>query len=183
MRAIEHLRPEAAVLTPSYAAYLVEWAAERELDLRESSVERVLVAGEPGGGEPAFRAKLEAGLGREGHRGDGHRRHRRLALGRVRGAGRHAPGRPRLRPRRADRAGDGRRRRAGATARPASSCSRTSGTARRRSCASARATTSRSGRAPAPAAAPARACAASGEPTTCSSSAASTSSPRPSARS
>jgi phenylacetate-CoA ligase len=45
------------VLTPSYAAYLVE----RDFD--RSSVERVLVAGEPGGGEPAFRAKLEAGWG------------------------------------------------------------------------------------------------------------------------
>jgi phenylacetate-CoA ligase len=59
--AIELLRPEAAVLTPSYAAYLVESALERGMDLRESSVERVLVAGEPGGGEPAFRAKLEDG--------------------------------------------------------------------------------------------------------------------------
>jgi phenylacetate-CoA ligase len=63
MRAIELLGPEAAVLTPSYAAYLVEWAAERDVDLRASSVERVLVAGEPGGGEPAFRAKLEEGWG------------------------------------------------------------------------------------------------------------------------
>ncbi len=63
MLAIELLRPEAAVLTPSYAAHLVEWAAEREIDLRGSSVERVLVAGEPGGGEPAFRAKLEEGWG------------------------------------------------------------------------------------------------------------------------
>ena len=63
VRAIELLRPEAAVLTPSYAAHLVEWAAERDVDLRASSVERVLVAGEPGGGEPAFRAALEAGWG------------------------------------------------------------------------------------------------------------------------
>ena len=61
--AIELLRPDAAVLTPSYAAHLVESALERGLDLRESSVERVLVAGEPGGGEPAFRAKLEDGWG------------------------------------------------------------------------------------------------------------------------
>jgi phenylacetate-CoA ligase len=61
--AIELLRPEAVVLTPSYAAYLVESALDRGLDLRESSVERVLVAGEPGGGEPAFRAKLEEGWG------------------------------------------------------------------------------------------------------------------------
>jgi len=63
MRSIELLRPEAAVLTPSYAAYLVEWAAEHGFDLRGSSVERVLVAGEPGGGEPAFRAQLEEGWG------------------------------------------------------------------------------------------------------------------------
>jgi phenylacetate-CoA ligase len=59
MLAIELLVPEAAVLTPSYAAYLVEWAAERNVDLRSSSVQRVLVAGEPGGGEPAFRTMLE----------------------------------------------------------------------------------------------------------------------------
>jgi phenylacetate-CoA ligase len=61
--AIEHLRPDAVVLTPSYAAYLVESAADRKLDLRASSVGRVLVAGEPGGGEPAFRAQLEDGWG------------------------------------------------------------------------------------------------------------------------
>ena len=58
IRAVELLRPEAVVMTPSYAAHLAE-----RFDLRDSSVERVLVAGEPGGGEPAFRAKLEAGWG------------------------------------------------------------------------------------------------------------------------
>jgi phenylacetate-CoA ligase len=63
MLAIEFLGPDAVVLTPSYAAYLVESAALRNVDLRASSVERVLVAGEPGGGEPAFRAKLEEGWG------------------------------------------------------------------------------------------------------------------------
>ena len=56
--AIEQLSPDAVVLTPSYADYLLELA-----DLRGSSVGRVLVAGEPGGGEPAFRAKLEEGWG------------------------------------------------------------------------------------------------------------------------
>jgi phenylacetate-CoA ligase len=58
IKAIELLRPEAVVATPSYAAYLAE-----NFDLRGSSVDRVLVAGEPGGGEPAFRAKLEEGWG------------------------------------------------------------------------------------------------------------------------
>jgi phenylacetate-CoA ligase len=61
--AITALRPEAVVLTPSYAAYVLEWAADRGVDLRASSVERVLVAGEPGGGEPAFRVMLEDGWG------------------------------------------------------------------------------------------------------------------------
>ncbi len=58
VRAVALLEPEAVVLTPSYAAYLAE-----NFDLAGSSVERVLVAGEPGGGEPAFRAKLEEGWG------------------------------------------------------------------------------------------------------------------------
>ena len=56
--AIEQLRPDAIVVTPSYAAYLLELG-----DLRASSVRRVLVAGEPGGSEPAFRAALEDGWG------------------------------------------------------------------------------------------------------------------------
>jgi len=63
MTAIRLLKPAAAVMTPSYAAYLIEWAAERKVDLRGSSVQRLLVAGEPGGGEPAFRARLEASWG------------------------------------------------------------------------------------------------------------------------
>jgi phenylacetate-CoA ligase len=61
--AIQRLRPKSAVLTPSYAAYLSEQAAQRGFDLRDSSVERVLVAGEPGGGEPGFRAALERAWG------------------------------------------------------------------------------------------------------------------------
>jgi phenylacetate-CoA ligase len=63
LRAIELLEPDAVVTTPSYAAALVERAAERDLDLGAASVRRVLVAGEPGGGEPALRATLEAGWG------------------------------------------------------------------------------------------------------------------------
>jgi phenylacetate-CoA ligase len=58
LQAIERLAPEAVVMTPSYAAHLAE-----NHELASSSVDRVLVAGEPGGGEPAFRAMLEAGWG------------------------------------------------------------------------------------------------------------------------
>jgi phenylacetate-CoA ligase len=63
LRAVELLRPHAVALTPSYAAHLVEAADERGVDLRGSSVRRVLVAGEPGGGEPALRSRLEEGWG------------------------------------------------------------------------------------------------------------------------
>ena len=63
LTAIERLEPHAAVVTPSYGAYLIESAAERGIDLHGSTVKRVLVAGEPGGGEPAFRAMLERGWG------------------------------------------------------------------------------------------------------------------------
>jgi len=63
MLAVQLLHPEVAILTPSYAAYLAEWAQERGIDLPASSVRRVLVAGEPGAGEPAFRAKLQEAWG------------------------------------------------------------------------------------------------------------------------
>jgi phenylacetate-CoA ligase len=56
--ALRELTPDAVVLTPSYAEYLLELD-----DLRSSSVSRILVAGEPGGGEAAFRTKLEDGWG------------------------------------------------------------------------------------------------------------------------
>ncbi len=63
MLSVDHMRPDTMVLTPSYAGYLLEWGAERGRDLGETSVKRLIVAGEPGGGEPAFRAKLEEGWG------------------------------------------------------------------------------------------------------------------------
>jgi phenylacetate-CoA ligase len=58
LMAIERLKPEAVVATPSYAKYLAETG-----DLKDSSVTKVLVAGEPGGGEPGFRAALEDAWG------------------------------------------------------------------------------------------------------------------------
>ena len=61
--AVEKLKPNVVALTPSYALHLAEWAEKRGLDLTKSSVERLMVAGEPGGGEPAMRAKLEAAWG------------------------------------------------------------------------------------------------------------------------
>jgi phenylacetate-CoA ligase len=63
--AVQLLNATTVVLTPSYAQHVAEWANERGIDLARSSVERVMVAGEPGGGEPNMRARLEAAWGAE----------------------------------------------------------------------------------------------------------------------
>jgi phenylacetate-CoA ligase len=56
LAALERLQPEALACTPSYALYLSE-------KIKRSSLQRVIVGGEPGGGEAAFRDKLQAALG------------------------------------------------------------------------------------------------------------------------
>jgi phenylacetate-CoA ligase len=63
LAAVERLAPDVVALTPSYALHLAETAEARGIDLAGSSVRRLLVAGEPGGGEPAMRARLEAAWG------------------------------------------------------------------------------------------------------------------------
>ena len=60
MTTVRLLKVQAIALTPSYALHLAEWARERGIDPRLERVKRLLVAGEPGGGEPAMRARLEA---------------------------------------------------------------------------------------------------------------------------
>ncbi len=63
MTAVQLLKPSTLGLTPSYALHLAEWAEARGIDLPASSVKRLMVAGEPGGGEPAMRAALEEAWG------------------------------------------------------------------------------------------------------------------------
>lgn len=63
MAAVQLLKPQILACTPSYAFHLAEWARERNIDTRNSSVARILVAGEPGGGEPVMRGKLEDAWG------------------------------------------------------------------------------------------------------------------------
>jgi len=63
LAAITLLAADTVALTPSYALHIAEKAAERGIDLAGSSVKRLLVAGEPGGGEPALRSRLEKAWG------------------------------------------------------------------------------------------------------------------------
>lgn len=63
MAAVQLLKPTALGCTPSYAMYLAEWAVERGFDTAASSVNKILVAGEPGGGEPEMRRRIETAWG------------------------------------------------------------------------------------------------------------------------
>ena len=50
--------------TPSYAVYLADYVRQRyEIEPRQLGVEKIMVGGEPGGGEPAVRQRLEADWG------------------------------------------------------------------------------------------------------------------------
>ncbi|HEX4341564.1 MAG TPA: hypothetical protein VH062_36895 [Polyangiaceae bacterium] len=57
--ALRLLSPHALVCTPSYALHIAEWAAGKGFDVKRAGLRRVLVAGEPGGGEASFRKALE----------------------------------------------------------------------------------------------------------------------------
>lgn len=59
MAAVRLLKPQVLALTPSYALHVAEWAESRGIDPRATSIERLLVAGEPGGGEPSMRRTIE----------------------------------------------------------------------------------------------------------------------------
>ena len=59
LRAIIDNRADVLCCTPSYAARLAEVAAEEKINLRDSAVRRIIVAGEPGGSLPAARRRLE----------------------------------------------------------------------------------------------------------------------------
>ena len=63
MAAVQMLSPDILGMTPSYALHAAEWARERNIDIGNSSVANILVAGEPGGGEPGLRARLEDAWG------------------------------------------------------------------------------------------------------------------------
>jgi phenylacetate-CoA ligase len=59
---IEMIRRAAAttlLCTPSYALRLAEVAAEHQMNLAELPVEKIIVAGEPGGSIPTIRARIE----------------------------------------------------------------------------------------------------------------------------
>ncbi len=63
LSALTLLKPDVVALTPAFALHLAELAETARIDLARSSVRRLLVAGEPGGGELELRARLQAAWG------------------------------------------------------------------------------------------------------------------------
>ena len=59
LEVIDHAEVKALFCTPSYALRLAEVAAEHHINLAHSTVEKIVVAGEPGGNVPAIRERIE----------------------------------------------------------------------------------------------------------------------------
>ena len=46
--------------TPSYALYLIDWCLERDIDPKSLGIRNIATAGEPGGGDPAIRERVQS---------------------------------------------------------------------------------------------------------------------------
>ena len=60
---IQSAQPSVLFSTPSYAMHMADDAVQRGIDLVDSSIRQVFVAGEPGGSVPAIRARIESAFG------------------------------------------------------------------------------------------------------------------------
>ena len=57
---INHAKVTTVCCTPTYALRLAEVAAEHKINLRNFAVEKIIVAGEPGGSAPVTRGRIES---------------------------------------------------------------------------------------------------------------------------
>jgi phenylacetate-CoA ligase len=60
LRAMIHHRATVLCCTPTYALHLAETAAGEAIDLGESAIRKIIVAGEPGGSVPQVRERISA---------------------------------------------------------------------------------------------------------------------------
>ncbi|MBX6329957.1 MAG: AMP-binding protein [Pseudolabrys sp.] len=63
IRALELIRPQGLLCTPSYAMHLAELLLARGVAADRLGLERIAVAGEPGGGDPQIRRRLQTIFG------------------------------------------------------------------------------------------------------------------------
>ena len=60
VRAIQLLGGTGISCTPSYALYLIDWCTERGIDAASLGLTNIVTAGEPGGGDPAIRERVQS---------------------------------------------------------------------------------------------------------------------------
>lgn len=61
--AIQRLAATGISCTPSYGLYLIDWCAKHDIDTRTLGLTNMITAGEPGGGDPLIRGRLEQAFG------------------------------------------------------------------------------------------------------------------------
>jgi phenylacetate-CoA ligase len=61
--AIQKLGATGISCTPSYGLYLIEWCHQHGIDTRSLGLTNMITAGEPGGGDPLVRGKIEEAFG------------------------------------------------------------------------------------------------------------------------
>jgi phenylacetate-CoA ligase len=61
--AIQKLGATGISCTPSYGLYLIDWCAEHRIDTETLGLRNMITAGEPGGGDPMIRARIERAFG------------------------------------------------------------------------------------------------------------------------
>ncbi len=61
--AILNLRATGVSCTPSYGLYLIDWCLEHGIDTHALGLTHMITAGEPGGGDPLIRSRIEAAFG------------------------------------------------------------------------------------------------------------------------
>jgi len=61
--AIQNLGATGISCTPSYGLYLIDWCTERGIDTRSLGIRNIITAGEPGGGDPMIRERIESAFG------------------------------------------------------------------------------------------------------------------------
>ena len=63
VRAIRLLGATGISCTPSYGLYMIDWCREHDIDTRALGLKNMITAGEPGGGDPLIRARIEEAFG------------------------------------------------------------------------------------------------------------------------
>ncbi len=61
--AIQKLEATGVSCTPSYGLYLIDWCQEHGIDTRSLGLTNMITAGEPGGGDPLIRGRIEEAFG------------------------------------------------------------------------------------------------------------------------